>query len=395
MSRPLVIYLDSSDYSIFCDVSKRTPELVSIENKLLQFRDENKVEFRFSHINVIEAAPIKAEDRLVSSKRLDVIKKFCGCKCLISYVSIIENEIECLSKMLPSPTQLNYLNNDGIWFPSLTGIKEFSYLADNIRQEISKIPDRKDRRQAQRKFFNEDGSVKNAKTYLKGNVDSFTKEICTKYPFTEEKAKLAAQSYFNNGSTANFVRLLSDSLSKLENISKWYEISWDEATQLSSFLREIGGDIMKSLGQLKDNNWPELLNDYKLQGLSDGQIKQRMNESFNGLLSTLPITILKRLNLSHASTSNQEVSWELCPSLLTLTALSVSLAKLNLLTSRKAKNSDFGDILHTTYLPHVDIFRCDGNTASIIEQAKLPIKTRVVSKLIDLPKEIDSLLMRN
>ncbi|MDP8566627.1 hypothetical protein [Methylophilus aquaticus] len=394
MSRPLVVYLDSSDYSIFSDASRRTPELNRIESKLLQLRDENKIEFRFSHINIIEAAPIKTEDRLSSSQRLETIKRFCGCKCLVSYVFVIENEIESLSNMRPIPTQLNHLNDDGIWFPSLADIKEFSYLADDIRENISKIPDRKKRRQAQRKSFNPDGSVKNAAGYLKGTVDSFAKEICSKYPLTEESAKLAAQSYFNNGSTANFVRLLSDSLSKLENISKWYELSWDEATQLSSFLREIGGNLLKSLEQLK-NESTVLANDYKLEGLSDSQIKSRMNESFSGLLNSLPISMLKSLNVSHASTSNQEISWELCPSLLTLTTLSVNLVKLNSLTSRKAKNSDFGDILHATYLPHVDIFRCDGNTASIIEQAKLPIKTRVVSKLTDLPKEIENLLMRN
>ena len=391
MSNPIIIYLDSSDYSVFSDDSAKTQEILDIENLLLRLRDEGKVEIRFSHINVIEAAPTRIEDRLSSSKRLKTIKRFCGDKCLVSYVLVIENEIKSLSNPKSLENQFNHLDENGIWFPSLTDVNAFSYLADDIREEISKIPDRNKRRLAQRKFFNADGSVKKANLYLKGSVDSFAKEISGKYPFTEESAKVAAESYFKNGSTASFTRLLSDSLSNIENISKWYEFSWDEATQLSSFLREIGGDLLTSLEQLKDKS-TELTNSYKLKGFSDSQIKNKMNESFDGLLNSLPDSVVKRLSGNHISSFNQKVSWELCPSLLTLTTLSVYLVRLNSFTERKAKTSDFGDILHTAYLPYVDIFRADGNTASIIEQAKLPFRTRIVSKLTDLPNEINNLL---
>ena len=392
MRSPLIVYLDSNDYSVFSDDSKRTPEIIRVENQLLQLSDENKIEIRFSHINVIEAAPIKTEDRLSSSKRLQTIKKFCGYKCLASYVLVVENEIGFLNNQKPIPNQFNIPNDSGDWFPNLVDLDEFSYSAESFKEEISKIPDRKKRRIAERKFFNKDGSVKNISAFLKGSAESFAKEICSKYPFTEESAKLAAESYFNNGSTANFARLLSNSLSNLENISKWYEFSWDEATQLSSFLREIGGDLLSSLEQLRDKS-TELTDSYKLEGLSASQIKNKMNESFDGLLKSLPDSVVNRLNEKHTSISNQKVSWELCPSLLTLTTLSVHLAKLNSLTTRKPKASDFGDILHAAYLPYVDIFRADGNTASIIEQAKLPFKTKIVSKLTDLPNEINNLLM--
>lgn len=392
MNKPLIVYLDSSDYSVFSDESKRTPEIVETEEQLIKFIDEDKIEIRFSHINVIEAAPIKIEDRLLSVKRLQKIKQFCGYKCLTSYVLLVENEIEFLRKKKPSANHSDTLNDNGIWFPSFVDPSEFSYSSDYFKEEISKIPDRKKRRIAERKFFNKDGSVKNISAFLKGSAESFAKDICSKYPFTEESAKLAAESYFNNGSTASFAKLLSNSLSNLDNISKWYEFSWDEATQLSSFLREIGGDLLSSLELLKDKS-TELTDSYKLEGLIANQIKNKLNESFDGLLKSLPDTVVNRLNEKHTSISNQKVSWELCPSLLTLTTLSVHLAKLNSLTTRKPKASDFGDILHAAYLPYVDIFRADGNTASIIEQAKLPFKTKIVSKLTDLPNEINSLLM--
>lgn len=392
MSKPLIVYLDSNDYSVFSDDSKRTLEIIRIENQLLQLRDENKIEIRFSHINVVEAAPTKPEDKLSSSKRLQTIKKFCGYKCLASYVFVLENEIESLRKQKPIPIQFNILNENGFWFPDLADIKEFSCIAEEIKEEISKIPDRKKRRIAERKFFNANGSVKNASAFLKGSAESFAEAICSKYPILEVDAKLAAESYFHNGSMTNFVQSFSNSLSNLESLSNWYVLSWDDATQLSSFLREIGGDLLISLEQLKEKSI-ELANNYKSDGLNDSQIKNKMNESFDGLLKSLPDSIVNRLNENHISSFSQKASWKLCPSLLTITTVSVKLAKLNLLTSQSSKPSDFGDILHTAYIPHVDIFRADKATADIIKQAKLPFETTIVSKLTDLPSEIENLLM--
>ena len=391
MSKPLIVYLDSSDYSVFSDDSAKTHEISNIENQLLLLRDEGKIEIRFSHINVIEAAPTKPEDILSSSKRLQTIKRICGNKCVASYVLVLEHEIESLSKHKPNSYQLNILNENGVWFHDFD-IKEFSYLAEDIKQEISKLPDRKARRKKEREVFNDDGSVKNASAYLKGSPESFAIEICRKYPILEEDAKLAARSYFNNGSTAKFLQCLSNSLSNLEILSKWYEFSWDEATQLSSFLRELGGDQLILQEQLKDK-LIELNNEYELEGLSDSQIKNKINETFGNILNSLPVNVINRLNENHASSFDHKFSWELCPSLLTITTLSVHQAKLNLLTTRKAKISDFGDLFHAAYLPHVDIFRADGNTAEIIKKAKLPFKTKIVSTLTDLPKEIESLLM--
>ena len=133
MNKPLIVYLDSSDYSVFSDDSKRTPEIISIENHILQLRDENKIEIRFSHINVVEAAPTKLEDKLSSLKRLQTIKKFCGHKCLASYVSVLENEIESLNKQKTIPTQINIFNENGVWFSDFADIKEFSYIAEYKR----------------------------------------------------------------------------------------------------------------------------------------------------------------------------------------------------------------------------------------------------------------------
>ena len=84
-----------------------------------------------------------------------------------------------------------------------------------------------------------------------------------------------------------FVQALSDSLSNLESLGKWYECSWDEATQLSSFLREIGTDLRISLEQIK-HHLIEENKSKKLEGSSDIQIKNEMDVIFVGLLNSMP-----------------------------------------------------------------------------------------------------------
>ena len=76
MSTPLAIYLDSSDYSVFSDKWARTPEIIHVENQLLQLRDEGKIEIRYSYINIIEAAPIEHKDKACASRRLKKLKSY-------------------------------------------------------------------------------------------------------------------------------------------------------------------------------------------------------------------------------------------------------------------------------------------------------------------------------
>lgn len=59
--------------------------------------------------------------------------------------------------------------------------------------------------------------------------------------------------------------------------------------------------------------------------------------------------------------------------------------------NRKLEDSDVADLFHALYLPHVDAFRCDLNTAEVLRPAAGRYGTRLLSKLDDGPAWIASL----
>lgn len=384
MSSPLKIYLDSSDYSVFSDDLARTPEIIHVENQLLQLRDEGKIEIRFSYINIIEAAPIEPKDRDCASRRLKKIKEICAKKCLAEHHSVLGSEIKSLAMGGESILgDFNIFNEGGIWFQELIEYDEISDLKNDIKNEISKLPDRESRRKAERRAFNADGHIKrNFQSDLNNSITNTANNICNIYPISLQDAKLAVESYLGTGSISIFMQAISNSLSNLENLALWYEQSWDLITPLSSYFRKEGFDFKALLDKIK-------LDFVRLNSGSNNATQ----ELLDNLLTSLPKSLANKFSESIGLSLKRDVSWELSPSIFTITSIAAHLAKHNVSTQRNSKTSDYGDIFHLIYLPHVDVFRADGNTASLINQAKLPIKTKVVAKLIDLPNEIHNLLL--
>ncbi|CAG9933173.1 hypothetical protein [Candidatus Nitrotoga arctica] len=56
MKNPLIIYLDSSDFSDLSNPEKRTSEIIELESQLLNWQMQGYIELRFSHVHLLEAA---------------------------------------------------------------------------------------------------------------------------------------------------------------------------------------------------------------------------------------------------------------------------------------------------------------------------------------------------
>ena len=120
-----------------------------------------------------------------------------------------------------------------------------------------------------------------------------------------------------------------------------------------------------------------------------------LNKSLEDLLINMPKGLADKLASNMGLELESTPSWELTPTLLTLTTLSVSLAKQISINGQKPRTSDFGDLYHAAFLPYVDIFRADSSIASAIKVARLPFKTQIVGKFADLPKYINQQLSHN
>jgi hypothetical protein len=72
-----------------------------------------------------------------------------------------------------------------------------------------------------------------------------------------------------------------------------------------------------------------------------------------------------------------------------LQVASAQFAKLATLSkARKLRHSDASDLLHSQYLPYVDLFRADNYTSSLISNTAAVKRTKLVPDTFALPKMI-------
>jgi len=62
--------------------------------------------------------------------------------------------------------------------------------------------------------------------------------------------------------------------------------------------------------------------------------------------------------------------------------------------ARKVRPSDGGDMVHSIYARHCDIWRGDRYSTDLIARSLRPIQTCLVSRLVDLPEAIDDALSK-
>lgn len=391
MNKPLLVYLDSSDISNLSDPARRTQELIDVEKQLLSWLEQGEVEFRFSHVHVIEAAPTEIQHVELATKRFSYIKYLCGYKCFVSPINILEAEIKRLGD-LDTNKDFFVLNDNGEWFPSIEDSEDFFDIQKEYKEEIAALPDRKLRRAAERKYFDKYGNLSSsAKDDIKKSAPEVINEICLKYPLNQLSVDLAYKHFLKTGSMKLLLDEAKNSLADMECIGDWYKRQWNLIIPNSSYLREIGENLKASFKPIRDN-FKSLDESMRKLGCTNIQINKVRKESFDDLLVNMPKQLVDRLSSNLGIKLTQDLNWKLTPTLLTLTTLSVSVAKMIVINGQKPRTSDFGDIYHSAYLPYVDIFRADASVSSAIHQAGVPFNTTIVSKLIELPDEISRVL---
>jgi hypothetical protein len=398
MKRPLVVYLDSSDFSELSDVHKRTPNVIDVESKLLRWQEEGLIELRYSHIHLIEAAATNITYLNKASERFSTIKRLCGNKCFISYIKIMEAEAISLS-VLNHSGLINVLSDVGNWFPEISDDEDMLGIETSVQGELNLITDRKSRRKATRAAFNQDGTLRESiRAKMRGRQSAAVDSITERYPIPHDLIENAARDFLNTGSTKKFTLALKSSLGDIDNLGKWYEHDWDKISPMSSFLREIGIDLQAALNKAVDNSI-ELSESYKALGYDTNQVLAFKQNSLNQMMDNLPNSYVDIMASHLGITLIQAPNFDRSPTILTLAIVSGYVGKITALSGRKARVSDFGDIYHTAFLPYVDVFRADGFTSSAISQAvkdeKLPFKSAIVSKFIELPNVIERLLEKH
>ena len=381
-----MVYLDSSDISVLSNPKTRTPEIIEIENNLLELQRKQLIEFRFSHIHIIEAAPVSAEAIMYSRQRFAYIDKLCKKKCLVSYIKILENEISKLT-VTPKTNELTIYNDSSEWFPDidLEGLENPNWMLETVNQAIESLPNTKSKRKARELYFDKNGILKIAVLKSLAEKHGVLKEFTDKYPFTKEEAAFYLHALYSGNSNDDLKKVLKNSFGDVLRLSDWYQKQWDRVLPISYYLRDIGTDVKSSIDDISKR--VREFND-KIDSINNNQIKQNQKLLFDDLLKTIPKGVAEKIAANlNLKINADNISWTTTPGLLTTTTIYCHLARKTVFssgTSRSARVSDFGDVSHAYYLPYVDIFRADSFIASTISESKLPFKTDVVGNLNQL-----------
>ena len=399
---PIQIYLDSSDFSNLSDPGKRSPEHVEVERQLLAWKEAGLIEIRFSYAHVIEAAPVKREDLHFARRRLGYIKSICGLHCLACPITIVEEELRRVCNGVVREIPGGLYRNNGDWIPELgNDILDIPSPEKLLREELVAMNLGRDaRRKAERTYFHHAGGLKpKVLELLRRAAPAALTEASGQYPLTVEAFRELGRYLMGSGNRENALRGLKESFFDLETFAQWYEKQWDKITPTSSWLRKTGSELCNSLAAIAEK-FRELHASMSDQGLDAKSVDEICRRSFQDLLRSMPINIVRRLSetLNLENCPDELTSpWKSMPSLQTAVTVAAHVGKHSAMLPAKgrvARTSDYGDIIHVFNLPFVDIFRADGFICSAITDAKLPFETVVVGKLRDLPAAIDRRLAK-
>ncbi|MDI3939343.1 hypothetical protein QK430_04790 [Pseudomonas aeruginosa] len=385
MSRPIQIYLDSSDYSRL-SLAETCPEVMEIKETLLKYARDGRVNFRYSAISVLEAAPVRLEDLDLGCSRIRCIYELCGKHSLIDPESLLRKEINNLIKGASAAVEAK--SNKGYWTPSFNNIDLISMkeVKEIIRAEIRKEIPGLSRNQMRKMISSKSGIV----SKLNGDIFS---EMSSRYPVNNAVFMVLKRYILGSATHKQVVDALKDSFAELDLFAKLYETHWSDVSKPTGWLRVEGRKLREAFDTFQQEIKSLYLN-AEMHGFDIGFTKGVLKSEREKLEKKFIGNVVDRITASVAGRkiSVSPPSWELSPSLLSMISLFIEKIRIganNLNIKKLAKNSDFGDVAHALYLPYVDVFRCDAATGELIRRVNPPLDTSVVSKLDGLIPEIE------
>ncbi len=394
-NKPLQVYLDSSDFSVLSDTKNRTEKHDDIEQRLMSWQAAGAIQLRFSYAHVVEAAPTTATSLEVARDRFRCIQRLCGKACLADPYALFEAEIRLLGELELAENDLRVYRDGGDWTPSIDSSEIGPpSTTTRFREEFDSMGlARAPRRKLERELFDQNGGLRlAARPRLRAMSPSFIEQASHQYPLTQKALRDLSDYSLGIGSREKATQGIMDSLNDLESFGEWYARDWERVTPLSQTLRQDGERLRESMLKLAEDV-RQICEHHNRDGQSTELVATELQKAFQTVLRDRPTAFIRKLAAEQGFDLPQTIEnvWR-AASLMTVAHLTCHVGRLSALIPkgvRKPKTSDFGDILHAAYLPHVDIFRADGFMANAIADAKLPCNATIVGKLTDLPMAIE------
>jgi hypothetical protein len=392
MNRPVVVYLDSQDFSRFGDVlrGKSDPDTERIFSELRTLREAGTVIFGVSMPLMSELLQFHPDHRETSLRKAEAIEMLCGhyafptpMKLAATEIAIAANAIE----LTANPPEIRIPSSDRGWFPgfgsALVDFRE-TIQAAALRSLESKVSDPRLRGQVRAMLADVDWS---------GEIEAFAPELADHFQLPVEAisdtlvplfggdiaAEEASRRMFSSISQPTaFVHIYFERLDGDSSLPRWMKGAGqtlaNSINRIANEIREIAGPNSKRkhfrpiLAPLRGHFAAAAI---ELARISADEI--RLSDEVIDQFSSGPQAAL-------SLPSGQIIAAVLESYLLQILGATA--------TSAKIEKSFAGDLMHALYLPYVDLWRGDRRFSALLANAVPEYQNRIVRSLSDLPSAI-------
>ena len=393
--KPLVVYLDSSDYSELSNPRLKDPGRDALRTELLRWSKSGAVQFAFSAVHLSEMAPLDPAYSPAATARAELLSDLCGRNCFIPFDELIKLELG--RAMAGHPSKIQPLSSTGDWFPPVEDIMPPVQIVPTLLDELDAMGkerglSRKSRRELKQKLITGDRQLKPIAKRLmaKGTLD--VNEIIARYPMRPDDARIMGNYVMGRGDRDAAKEAFLNSLRDPQWMMRWFAEHYDKLNPLIAWFREPAQKMEQNMRELatKAQIWRKAAARVGKEKdvsrfLSQEGWTRLQDELLEGLASRLSQTFYP----GNGFAFNSALIDSRCPGLSTaVRSMHSSLWTAVGAQPRDPQDNDFVDAMHALNAPYCDFFRADRYMSSHVQRHAKQYGTEVVSRLRDLPSRI-------
>lgn len=385
---PILVYLDSSDYSRFGDVirGKSNSATESIFTKLLSLRKSGAAQFAYSVTALSELFQFDPAFPVTTQAKAEAVEALCGKVAFYWPMRSIAFDVAvCCGWKQPCDKPLSFRSE---WYPSASG--QLADLRGTLeahleRELISRsFSNRAERRRAEMKI---------RKFRFETLAPPIIEAVASTYQLDRAAvAKAITPTLQGKISSVEGSRRMFDAISRPTTFARAYFSEINEDQGLPSWISDVGDIMQKSLIEMRE----------VLKKCSGDTSPQQLQA---GVLLSSQMTLLALAQQAElvagefASETTVGTSFRNLETLLNVPSLRLFFDAYKILVEQATgmhgaghnpERSAFGDLIHLLYLPHADLWRCDKRFRNVVSKVAGPYDHAVVNRLDDLPARIEA-----
>ncbi len=390
---PIVVYLDSSDYSVLSD-PKRPLKVEDTRKRLVELAASPRVLFAFSGIHISEMAPLQPRYTPAASARTDLMVELCNRNTFLSHDTLIKLEIGHLFSRNDAP--VDALTQDGTWFPDIGKIitpSQFIDTAAVINETGAEMGlNRKSRRLLKSKASRHGKFRPN---FVDGVGGFDLSAVLDRYPMRPQDAQVIA-NYLQGKATATeadgaFLQSLRDP----RWMMRWFHEHSDRLGAIGNWARGPAENLTLGFSKMIDAG--NLVIEMEQSHGVDSGVGFLSSARWHAQSEELTVSVVNRLLQSFhpgsPACNDARTINRYCPGISSLVRVALSSLRNSFgPTPRKLARSDFVDAMHAMYAPYCNVFRSDRYMAPIVAGEVEDYGTVVAGTLERVPSAIEGLI---